>query len=249
MWSPARHRRPRGQPRPAKGALTVIQRQARSRRWLTAAIIGGILGFIGGRLLGSWIVILLLAAAIALCLLAWDRRTATLTGWWPGEHGDAALIAQAARLEKSGWHVLIRPAVPGMPDTAALLLIGPPGVVVVVRQVWALRDHITTDIDQGRLLVRGQPASRRVGTVRAITAAVHEALTDRHPPDPPVHGVLAVRGTTLPGPHSTIGVTVLPIADLTHHLRRQPPILSPAETAALAATARRLFIDHQAQDR
>lgn len=233
---------------PAADAFATLRRNSRPRRWLLAAAFGAILGWVGGRLLGSWIAIVLIACAVTVGLLIWDNRTGIVTRWRPGDRGHTDLLVAAVELEKAGWHVLIRPAVPGRIFRPDLLLVGHGGIVVVARQAWGLTDRVRTDADS-QTSVGGQPASDRVCDVRASAAKVHHILTDRHRDDIDVHPVLAVHGLTWANqrevlPRTVLDVTILPIGQLVDRLTRSHPALSTAEAAHLAGSARQLFDPH-----
>lgn len=247
MQSPARSTRP-SHDKPAAGAFTTMRRASRLRRWLMAAAIGATLGWAGGWLLGSWLAIVFIACAVTVGLLVWDDRTGIVTGWRPGDGGQAALLAAAARLEKAGWHVLLRPDVPDGDIAPDLLLVGTGGIAVVARQAWGFADKVTTDADL-ETYVAGRPAAHRVRDVRADAATVHETLIDRHGRDLEVQPLLTVRGLTLANqravlPRTVLDVTILPIADLVGRLTGRDPVLSTAEAAQIAQSARQHFTPH-----
>jgi hypothetical protein len=192
----------------------------------------------------GWLAGLIVAGLVAAGLLIWDHRSGMLGGW-PGDRGCHRLVAAAARLERHRWAVLRSPTVPGQDLADVYLFIGPGGVFVVEHQLWSFVDRVTTNPRTGLLEVGGRPAARRTTTVRAAAAAVDEALADVLADALslaiPVHPVLAIHGLTVDRPHATIGVTIVPIADLVRVIRTSSALLTPADADTVASAARRLF--------
>lgn len=230
----------------ASEAFATVRRTSRPRRWLLAVVVALIPGWIGSQLFATWIAGAVIAGAVTIGLLAWDHRSGIVTGWRPGDGGQAALLAAAARLEKSGWYALWQPSIRETEASPDLLLVGPRGVVAVGRQVWGFADRVTTDAESRETFVRGQPAGHRVREIRASAAAIREAFSDHHGHDVRVQPVVAVRGLTLANqrsvlPRTVLGVTILPIADLVDHLTVPGPAVNEADAAELARTAQQLF--------
>lgn len=215
----------------AQQHLANVRRDASAIRWTVIAGFSAVLGLLAFRFLASWPAGLVVTVATATALTVWDRRTGTITGWWPGEFGDAALAAAAVRLERAGWRVL------SWPDRPVYLFVGPGGVVLVERQVWAGIDRITTNRRTGIMHVGDLPAARRGRDLRALGAAVHEALADAHWAELPMHLILAIRGQSLPGPRTTLGITMLPITEAVRHIRHLERVLAPDQVDRIATTA------------
>lgn len=237
MWPP---RKTRPGSRPAQAHYAVLRRESRPRRWALAVTVGAVIGWVVGVLLGWWLGPFV-AAVIVIGLLIWDRRCGGLAGW-PGDQGCHRLAAAAALLEQRGWVVLRTPTIANQdPGRTAYLLIGRGGVFVVEHQIWPAVEKVTTSPSSGLLEVAGRPVARRTAAVRAAAAAVDEALSDALSREIPVHPVLAIHGLALDRPHTTVGVTILPIADLARVIHASRVLLSGTEVDAIAAAARRLF--------
>lgn len=230
-------------PRPARAHYAVLRSASRLRRWVLVGAVAGANGAVVQLRLGWWPG-LIAAGLVAAGLLIWDYWSGML-GSWPGDRGCHRLVAAAARLERHGWAVLRSPAVPGQDLAEVYLFIGPGGVFVVEHQVWSFADRVATNPRTGLLESGDRPAARRTTTVRAATAVVDEALadvlTDVLSLAVPVHPVLAIHGLTVDRPHATIGVSIVPIADLVRVIRASPARLTPTEADTVASAARRLF--------
>jgi hypothetical protein len=217
---------------PARAEFAARRRAGRLRRWTLIALVSGALGLVGARLLGSWPAGLLVLAVTATGLLIWDHHTGAVTGWRPQDHGESAFAAAAARLEKRGWRVI------RLPGLLTRVFIGPGGVFVAEPQEWPGSDPVRISPMTGLLQVGDLPAARRVRDVRAAAAVVGEAVSDLLPDDVAVRPVVAVRGSTLTEPRSTIGVIIVPLSDLVRHLRRTDVVLGAAQIEALTKQVR-----------
>ncbi|HEU5473855.1 MAG TPA: hypothetical protein VFV67_24685 [Actinophytocola sp.] len=237
MW-PHRTGRDTTDARPARAHYAALRRASRWRRWTLAGAAGTVLGaFVGAR--WGWWLGLLAAAVVVAGLLIWDHRSGVLAAW-PGEQGSHRLAAGVARLERRGWVVLCDPAIPGQDPRTGYLLIGPGGVFVVEHQVWPAGGRVATSPATGLLEVDGRSVARRSTAVRAAAAAAGEALSDALARPIPVQPVLAVHGLAVDRPRVSVGVTIVPIADLVLVVR-ESRVLSAADLDAVPAAAHRLF--------
>lgn len=226
---------------PANAQLAALQRQARPRRWLAAAVAGGATGLFANLIL-DWPLTLFAAIVAVVGLLLWDSRHGTLAGWWPADEGLHRFAAAAALLERCGWTILRIPTAAHRDTThPTYLLIGPGGVLVVQHQVWTVTDTVTSSPTSGLLLVGGRPAIRRTASVRATAEVVEQALAHNLPGQHPVRAVIAVEGKTLDESRVAAGVTLVPVTDLTRLLRRGAIVLRESDIATIGGTARRLF--------
>lgn len=228
---------------PAVAYFMALQRASWPRRWLTAAVIGAAIGLFARLALHWWWLAAVVALTAIAVLLTLDRYYGFLAGLWPDDLGQHRIAAAAAQLERHGWSVLHDPIVPNQQHVRpAFLYIGPGGLFVVEHQSWTVADTVTISPTSGLLLVRGQPAARRTAAVRAMAAAIDETLSDTlNTMDISVRPVIAVDGKTLDDRHDTVGVTLVPVADLTRFLRGSEISLSTTEITTLTGAARRLF--------
>lgn len=240
MWPRSNAGRGTTGPMPASAHYAVLRRASRPRRWALAWMAGAVIGAVLTVRIGWWVG-QFAGLMIVAGLLLWDRWSGAL-GAWPGDEGCHRLAAGVARLERRGWAVLRTPAIPHQdPGRIGYLLIGVGGVFVVQHQVWPPGDRVATSPRTGLLEAGGRPAARRTTAARAAAAAVDEALSDALSREIPVHPVLAIHGLTVDQPRVTVGVTILPIAQLARVVLDSKVLLSTADVNAVAATARRLF--------
>jgi hypothetical protein len=210
-----------------------LQRAARPRRWLTAAVIGATGGLFTTLVL-AWPLELLAGAAITGTLLLWDRRHGHLAGWSPSEHGPYRIAAVAARLERQGWAFL---PVPEPSAPYCYLLIGPQGVFLIQHE----HRPISTDVHNGLVVVGERPAIRDLQALRVTADAVQAALRALADGEGAVQCVLVAERTALEEPRVVTDVTILPVAGLRTWLCRRDPALSQETIASLAVAAHQFF--------
>ncbi|MET9818306.1 nuclease-related domain-containing protein [Streptomyces sp. NPDC006355] len=166
-----------------------------------------------------------------------------------GAAGERRTAARLAPLTREGWHVFHDLALPTGRANVDHLLVSPTGAVFLPDTKRWNADH-PVSIRAGRLLHGERDVTGRLDGLHHETATVSRVL------GVPVTPLVVMDGPDLHGPHGRRttrlelhGVTIIPAARITDHLRRQARIPGQRRPADLAAAVERDLPAHTRRHR